>query len=118
MHIWSFSSHPFLIQFHNRHVPFDPRRVCLSLHIGLAALRCGPVLILSVSLRHHQVYAPGQRVGARDYGVARYGMEVQRLCDTLDQHLEGRQFICDDEYTIADMICLPWFHVIRDRGPT
>lgn len=66
----------------------------------------------------HQVYAPADKGAACEYGLARYGMEVQRLCSTLEQHLEGRRYICGEEYTIADMICLPWFHVIRHRGYT
>jgi len=39
---------------------------------------------------HFMVYAPGDKGAAREYGVARYGMEVQRLCSTLDQHLAGK----------------------------
>ena len=30
---------------------------------------------------HFMVYAPDDKVETRDYGVARYGMEVQRLCE-------------------------------------
>ena len=41
---------------------------------------------------------------------------MQRLCSVLDQHLEGKEFICDDMYTIADMVCLPWFEIIRTTG--
>ena len=67
---------------------------------------------------HFMVYAPDDKVETRDYGVARYGMEVQRLCDTLDQHLEGKKYICGDEYTIADMMCLPWWQMIRTKGYT
>ncbi len=49
----------------------------------------------------------------RNYGVARYGMEVQRLCSVLDRHLsDGRAFICGDEYTIADMAILPWLDLL------
>ena len=69
---------------------------------------------------HFFVYAPGDKGAAREYGVARYGMEVQRLCSTLDLHLSrnGGDFICGDEYTIADMIILPWYDVIRKKGYT
>lgn len=63
---------------------------------------------------HFFVYAPPNV--NRDYGVARYGMEVKRLCSVLDQHLATRKYICDTEYTIADMICLPWFEIIRSTG--
>ena len=42
-------------------------------------------------------------------------MEVQRLYSVLDQHLADKKYLCGDEYTIADMICMPWFHVLRDK---
>lgn len=59
---------------------------------------------------HFMVYAPADQVQARDYGVARYGMEVQRLCSVLDQHLAGRTFMVGEQYTIADMIIFTWFN--------
>ena len=43
-------------------------------------------------------------------------MEVKRLCDVLDKELEGKRYICGDQYTIADMICLPWFQLFRSDG--
>jgi GST-like protein len=59
---------------------------------------------------HFFVYAPKDKVETRDYGVARYGMEVQRLCDVLERHLkEGRTYMVGEEYTIADMALFPWF---------
>ena len=64
---------------------------------------------------HFMVYAPKQNGETRDYGVARYGMEVQRLLDVLDQHLEGREYMVGDSYTIADMACFPWVQTLR--GP-
>ena len=65
---------------------------------------------------HFFAYAPPSAVSARDYGVARYGMEVQRVCSVINNHLAERKYICGDEYTIADMICFPWFQLIRKRG--
>lgn len=57
---------------------------------------------------HFMVYAPADKVEARDYGVARYGMEVQRLLSVLDQHLASRTFLVGEEFTIADMATFPW----------
>lgn len=62
------------------------------------------------------VYAPADKGEARDYGVARYGMEVQRLLSVLDQHLDGRQYMVGDSYTIADMACFPWVQTLRGKG--
>ena len=79
---------------------------------------------------HFYVYAPQNAVDARNYGVARYGMEVQRLCDVLERHLAGfgdfkgssdhigkeRTYLVGDRYTVADMICFPWAFMLRKRG--
>ncbi len=59
---------------------------------------------------HFMVYAPADKVETRDYGVARYGMEVQRLCSVLDRHLEGRTYMVGEEYSIADIMIYPWFN--------
>eukprot|EP00933_Yihiella_yeosuensis_P084439 TRINITY_DN9892_c4_g1_i1.p1 TRINITY_DN9892_c4_g1~~TRINITY_DN9892_c4_g1_i1.p1 ORF type:complete len:310 (-),score=50.48 TRINITY_DN9892_c4_g1_i1:301-1200(-) len=72
---------------------------------------------------HFMVYAPAEAVQARNYGVARYGMEVQRLCSVLDLHLAGhgsgtgpRQYLVGDSYTIADMACFPWAFMLWGKG--
>ena len=62
---------------------------------------------------HFFVYAPADQLEARDYGVARYGMEVQRLTDVLDKHLEGRTYMVGEEYSLADILVFPWFHQLR-----
>ena len=62
---------------------------------------------------HFMVYAPPDKIETRNYGVARYGMETQRLLSVLDNHLNGREFIVGDEYSIADIVIFPWFHHLR-----
>lgn len=71
---------------------------------------------------HFFVYAPPDKKEARDYGVARYGMEVQRLCSVLENHIKSspvdgakshRTYIVGEEYSIADMAIFPWFHQLR-----
>ena len=34
---------------------------------------------------------------ARDYGVARYGMETMRLCSTLNNGLAGKTYLVGEE---------------------
>ena len=46
----------------------------------------------------------------------RYGMEVQRLCSVLDNHLADKSFLVNEEYSIADMACFPWFQMLRKGG--
>jgi len=38
----------------------------------------------------------------------RYVNESKRLLGVLDKHLESRQWIMGDEFTIADIACFPW----------
>jgi GST-like protein len=38
----------------------------------------------------------------------RYAAESRRLLAVLDQHLEGRQWMLGDDYTIADIAIFPW----------
>jgi GST-like protein len=38
----------------------------------------------------------------------RYVAEAKRLLAVLDKHLEGRQWIMGDQYTIADIASFPW----------
>lgn len=40
-------------------------------------------------------------------------MEVQRLCDVLNKRLEGRQYLVGDTYSLADIICYPWFRQLQ-----
>lgn len=58
---------------------------------------------------HFFAYAPEDQHAARDYALGRYGMEVQRLCSVLNNHLATRTYLVGEEYTIADMACFPWF---------
>eukprot|EP01103_Thecamoeba_quadrilineata_P006542 TRINITY_DN1626_c0_g1_i2.p1 TRINITY_DN1626_c0_g1~~TRINITY_DN1626_c0_g1_i2.p1 ORF type:complete len:132 (+),score=22.15 TRINITY_DN1626_c0_g1_i2:337-732(+) len=63
---------------------------------------------------HFFVYAPADKKETRDYGVSRYGMEVQRLCSVLDQHLAKNEYLAGDEYSIADMVVFPWFNQLQN----
>eukprot|EP00413_Alexandrium_margalefii_P029305 CAMPEP_0204561704 /NCGR_PEP_ID=MMETSP0661-20131031/33338_1 /ASSEMBLY_ACC=CAM_ASM_000606 /TAXON_ID=109239 /ORGANISM="Alexandrium margalefi, Strain AMGDE01CS-322" /LENGTH=297 /DNA_ID=CAMNT_0051569135 /DNA_START=54 /DNA_END=947 /DNA_ORIENTATION=+ len=56
-----------------------------------------------------------------EYCINRFSMETKRLLDVLDQHLGGttdgkpKDWVCGDEYTIADMAIAPWVRCI-DNG--
>ena len=43
-----------------------------------------------------------------DYAINRYVNESERLYQTLETALEGREWLASDEYSIADMIIFPW----------
>jgi GSH-dependent disulfide-bond oxidoreductase len=53
---------------------------------------------------HFQFAAPA----GLDYAVNRYRREAERHYQVLNDHLEGRDFIVDDTYTIADMSAWGW----------
>ena len=42
-------------------------------------------------------------------------MEVKRQLDVLDRHLADKDYMCGDEYSIADMAIFPWILCIS-RG--
>jgi GSH-dependent disulfide-bond oxidoreductase len=53
---------------------------------------------------HFSNYAP-EKI---PYAIERYVKETNRLYGVLDRRLEGRKFIVDNEYTIADIAAYPW----------
>ncbi len=103
----------YLCEKYGKFIPRDPAKKaeCMS-WVFFQMAGQGP---MTGNFGHFYVYAPNDKIGARAYGTARYGMEVQRLCSVLDRHLaDGKRYLCGDEYTLADMMCLPWFAQIRD----
>ncbi len=76
----------YLAEKHGRFIPRDPvrRAECLSWVFWQVGGQ-GPMV---GNFGHFMVYAPPNANEARSYGVARYGMEVQRLCSVLDLHLQ------------------------------
>ena len=100
----------YLAEKYNQFLPNDPRlRIeCMNWMFWQMGGQ-GP---FSGQFGHFFVYAPPDKLETRDYGVSRYGMEVQRLCSLLDNHLATRSYLVGEEYTIADIMCFPWFHQI------
>jgi GST-like protein len=47
------------------------------------------------------------------YPLERYTNESKRLLGVLDKHLEGRQFLVGEQYTIADMSIVTWVNSAR-----
>ena len=40
--------------------------------------------------------------------LERFSTEAQRLLRVLDKQLEGRDYICGETFTVADIACYPW----------
>jgi GST-like protein len=57
---------------------------------------------------HFYAYAPFKI----EYAINRFAMEVKRQMDVLDRHLAENQYLCGDEYSIADIATWPWYGTI------
>ena len=64
----------------------------------------GTAPILGGGFGHFYAYADEKY----EYPINRFTMEVKRQLDVLDKHLAENQYMCGDEYTIADMAIWPW----------
>ena len=61
---------------------------------------------------HFNRYAPEKL----PYAIERYVRETTRLYGVLDKRLDGRAFICGDDYSIADMAAYPWIVPYEAQG--
>ncbi len=60
---------------------------------------------------HFYAYAPFKI----KYCIDRFAMEVKRQLDVLDRHLADNEYMCGDEYTIADMAIWPWYGALVEN---
>lgn len=68
----------------------------------------GSAPFLGGGFGHFYAYAPEKY----EYPINRYAMEVKRQLDVLDRNLAERQYLCGDEYTIADIATVPWYGLL------
>ena len=54
---------------------------------------------------HFYAYAPEKF----EYPIDRFGMEVKRQLDVLDRALANNDYLCGEDYTIADMAVFAWY---------
>jgi GSH-dependent disulfide-bond oxidoreductase len=81
-----------------------PRAECLSWLFW----NMGSAPFLGGGFGHFYAYAPAKW----EYPINRYAMEVKRQLDVLDRCLAQRQFLCGNDYTIADMANVAWYGVL------
>ncbi|WP_443627538.1 glutathione-dependent disulfide-bond oxidoreductase [Candidatus Njordibacter sp. Uisw_002] len=65
----------------------------------------GSAPFLGGGFGHFYAYAPDKL----EYPINRYAMEVKRQLDVLDKQLAHHQYLCGDEYTIADIANFAWY---------
>ena len=87
-------------------LPDDPgkRPECLSWLFW----QMGSAPYLGGGFGHFYAYAPFKI----EYSINRYAMEVKRQLDVLDRHLADNQYMCGDDYTIADIAIWPWYGAV------
>lgn len=96
----------YLAEKHGRFIPTDPRKKVEMMNWLMWQMGSAPSI--GGGFGHFYKYAPIQI----EYAIDRFSMETKRLLDVLDQHLAGKEFVCGDEYTIADMAIMPWIRCI------
>ena len=82
----------------------DARTECLSWLFW----QMGATPLMGGGFGHFYAYAPIKI----EYAIDRYTMEVKRQLDLLDKNLAQRQYICGDDYSIADMAIWPWYGAV------
>lgn len=87
----------------NAFIPTDAngRAQCLSWLMW----QMGSAPMLGGGFGHFYAYAPEKF----EYPIDRYTMEIKRQLDVLNNHLAHNQYMCGDQYTIADMAIWPWY---------
>lgn len=83
-------------------IPHDDRgKVDVSTWLFWQVANLGPM----VGQNHHfNSYAP-EKI---PYAIERYSKETARLYGVLNKHMEGREWVAAETYTIADMAIYPW----------
>jgi len=96
----------YLAEKFSAFLPSDPsmRAECLSWLFW----QMGSAPYLGGGFGHFYAYAPEKF----EYPINRYAMEVKRQLDVLDRHLAQNQYMCGDEYTIADISIWPWYGAV------
>lgn len=96
----------YLAKKFGRFIPSDPRKEVEMMNWLMWQMGSAPSI--GGGFGHFYKYAP-VRI---EYAIDRFSMETKRLMDVLDQHLAGKEYVCGDEYTIADMAIMPWIRCI------
>ena len=93
----------YLAEKFSAFLPTDPmlRPECLSWLFW----QMGSAPYLGGGFGHFYNYAPEKF----EYPINRFTMETKRQLDVLDRRLANHQYMCGNEYTIADVAIWPWY---------
>jgi len=96
----------YLAKKYNKFWPTDIRTQTECMNWLMWQMSTAPVI--GGGFGHFYNYAPVKI----EYAIDRFAMETKRILDVLDKHLEGKSYVCGEEYTIADMAIMPWIQCI------
>lgn len=96
----------YLAEKYGKFIPRDIRKRTECMNWLMWQMGTAPYL--GGGFGHFYKYAPLKV----EYAIDRFSMETKRIVDVLDKHLEGKEYVCDDEYTIADMAIYPWIRAL------
>jgi len=96
----------YLAEKYGRFIPSDPRKKVEMTNWLMWQMGSAPSI--GGGFGHFYKYAPIHI----EYAVDRFSLETKRLLDVLDKHLADKEYVCGDEYTIADMAIMPWIRCI------
>lgn len=100
----------YLAEKHGRFLPTEMRARSQVLQWVMWQMSgLGPTMGQARHFRHFSL-------GDQDYSVTRFTNEATRLFSVLDKQLEGKSFVCGEEYTIADICCWPWLLYSSSNG--
>ena len=93
----------YLAEKFDAFLPKDPsaRAECMSWLFW----QMGSAPYLGGGFGHFYAYAP-EKI---KYAIDRFAMEVKRQLDVLDRNLADRQYLCGDDYNIADIANYAWY---------
>lgn len=96
----------YLAEKEKKFIPTDFRKKTECMNWLMWQMGTAPYL--GGGFGHFYNYAPLKI----EYAIDRFSMEAKRIVDVLDKHLENKEYVCDDEYTIADMAIFPWIRCL------
>ncbi len=93
----------YLAEKFGRFIPSDlsAKAECMSWLMW----QMGSAPYLGGGFGHFYAYAPEKW----EYPINRYAMEVKRQLDVLERNLADREYLCGDDYNIADMANYAWY---------
>ena len=69
------------------------------------AASLGPTFGNKLSYTRYMADVPDEQ---KVHPLTRFNVEAQRLLRVLDKQLEGKHFVCGEDFTIADIAIFPW----------